>query len=124
MSDRVRVGDREREAAVERLSAHAAAGRLTVAELEERVDRAQAAVDAGELRELEADLPARAPAPAPRRPRPQPRPPVLAALACLVAAVLLTAAVGHPVVPLFVLAALAWRAARWPGGPRWRSPLT
>jgi hypothetical protein len=100
LTQRVRVGDREREGAVERLSAHAAAGRLTVAELEERVGRAQAAVYADELLALEADLPAPA---APRRARTSlGAAPV--AIACLVAAVLLTALVGHPVVPLFLLA--------------------
>jgi fatty acid desaturase len=98
----VRVGDRERDAAVARLSEHAAAGRLTVGELEERIDRAHAAVYAGELRALEADLPA------PRRPAPRPAPPV-APLLVLLAAIALSAAIGHPVVPLFILAALLWR---------------
>jgi Domain of unknown function (DUF1707) len=95
----LRVGDAEREAAVERLSRHAAAGRLTVAELEERVERAQRAVYARDLGVLEADLPA----PAARR-SPQA---VLPALAVLLAAVALTAAVGHP--PLFILAVFLWR---------------
>jgi hypothetical protein len=117
----VRIGDREREAAVERLSEHAAAGRLTVAELEERVERAQTAVYADDLRALEADLPApRAPA----APAPAPRPAsLLPALVALVAGVLLTAAVGHPIVPLFILAALLLRRARRPahGGP-WATP--
>src|SRR3954469_18495449 len=109
----VRVGDRDREAAVERLSEHAAAGRLTVAELEERVDRAHAAVYADELTALEADLPA------PRRPAPRPAPPV-APLIVLLAAIGLSAAGGHPLVPLFILAAFLWRArgrARRGAGP-------
>jgi hypothetical protein len=101
--ERVRIGDKEREAVVERLSDHAAAGRLTVAELEERIDRAHAAVHADELRALEADLPA------PRRPAPRPAPPV-APLVVLLAAIALSAAVGHPLVPLFILAAFLWRA--------------
>lgn len=101
----LRVGDAEREAAVERLSRHAAAGRLTVAELEERVERAQRAVYADDLRALERDLPL----PARRAAR---RPAPVAPLAALVAAVALTAVVGHPVVPLFVLTALLWRARR------------
>lgn len=106
----VRASDREREAAVERLSGHAAAGRLTVAELEERVERAQTAIYADELRALEADLPA----PTPARRRPAPRVPAAApALACLLAAVLLTALVGHPVVPLFIVAALLLRRAAY-----------
>jgi ferric-dicitrate binding protein FerR (iron transport regulator) len=99
----VRVGDREREAAVARLSEHAAAGRLTVAELEERVERAQNAVYADDLRALEADLPA------PRRP-PARRPVPAAPLVALVAGIALSAAIGHPVVPLFILAALLFRA--------------
>ena len=106
----VRAGDSEREAAVERLSQHAAAGRLTVAELEERVERAQRAVYADELRALELDLPT----PAPRRPAP------VAPLVALAAAVALTVLVGHPIVPLFILAALLWRArrpARWSRAP-------
>src|SRR5690348_7093389 len=99
----MRIGDNEREAAVARLSDHAAAGRLTVAELEERIDRAHAAVHADELRALEADLPA------PHRPAPRPAPPV-APLAVLFAAIALSAVVGHPLVPLFILAAFLWRA--------------
>jgi uncharacterized protein DUF1707 len=99
----VRVGDREREAAVERLSAHAAAGRLSVPELEERVERAQRAVYADELRALEVDLPAE------RRPAPRPAPP-LAPLVPLVAGIALSVLIGHPIVPLFILAAILWRA--------------
>jgi Domain of unknown function (DUF1707) len=112
----LRVGDREREAAVARLSEHAAAGRLDVAELEERVELAQDAVYADDLRVLEADLPA-PPAPAPRPAS------LLPAVVALVAAVLLTAAVGHPIVPLFILAAFLLRRARRPAhrGP-WAAP--
>jgi hypothetical protein len=43
VSDRVRIGDRERANAAERLSAHHAAGRLTLDELETRIERATAA---------------------------------------------------------------------------------
>jgi hypothetical protein len=99
----VRVGDREREAVVARLSEHAAAGRLTVAELEERIDRAHAAVYTEDLGPLEADLPA------PRRSAPPPAAPV-APLLALLAAIALSAAIGHPLVPLFILAAFLWRA--------------
>ena len=56
-SESIRVGDRERADAAERLSAHAAAGRLTVEELEERLERAERAVVASDLRALETDLP-------------------------------------------------------------------
>jgi hypothetical protein len=108
MSD-LRIGDRERADAVERLSAHAAAGRLGVEELERRIERAQAAVFDRDLRALEADLPGRAPT---RRPRTRPGVPP-AAIAALVAGIALTALIGHPVVPLFVLAlVLAARRAR------------
>src|SRR4051794_41829171 len=89
----LRIGDRERSQAADRLAAHAAAGRLTVEELEQRLERAQAAVYVRELAALEADLPA-------RRPRPEPprRPPLLpAALARLPAGGLLTILVGPPV---------------------------
>src|SRR5690348_2564905 len=107
----MRIGDKEREAVVERLSKHAAAGRLTMAELEERVEAAHAAVYAEDLGALERDLPA---------PAPRPAPPV-APLLVLVAAIALSAAVGHPLVPLFILAAFLWRA-RGRGRPRGLPP--
>jgi uncharacterized protein DUF1707 len=105
----LRVGDRERAEAAERLSAHAAAGRLDVEELEARLDRAQAAVLARDLHALEADLPApAAPAPRPARRRPAPAiPPLVAAL--VVVAVLATVAVGHPVIPPLIAAFALWR---------------
>src|SRR4051794_41983961 len=100
----VRVGDRERTEAAERLSAHAAAGRLGIDELEDRLQRAHAAVYAHELAALEADLPR-----TPGRPRTAWPFPLLAALAAaLVASVALSLAAGHPVAPLFLLAALLW----------------
>ena|SRR5689334_17683383 len=99
----VRVGDRERTEAAERLSAHAAAGRLDVDELEERLERANAAVYAHELAALEADLPG------PRAPRGAwPSPLVVPFAAALVASVALSIAVGHPVFPFFFLVALLW----------------
>ena len=109
----LRIGDRERTEAGERLSAHAAAGRLSLDELEQRLERVQSAVFARDLAVLEADLPG----PPARRPAgPQRVPP--AAVAFLVAAVLATVVVGHPVAPLFVVALLLWRARRH--GPRQR----
>ena len=99
----VRIGDRERGAAADRLSAHAAAGRLSVDELEARLDRVHRAVFAGDLRAVESDLPAST-----RRALPAPPRPALP-LACFAAAVLLTVAIGHPVVPLFAAAFLLWR---------------
>jgi hypothetical protein len=99
----LRIGDAERAAAIERLSAHAAAGRLGVEELERRIERAHAAVFERDLAQIEADLPGR-PAPPRRRPRTHPYPP--AALAFLLAGLALSVVVGHPVVPLFVGALL------------------
>jgi hypothetical protein len=59
----IRASDRERETVVALLSDHTAAGRLTLAEFEERVGQAAAARTLADLDHLLADLPA---APAPR----------------------------------------------------------
>ena len=64
----LRVSDRERERVVDLLSEHAANGRLSVEELERRIDGALAARTRGELAALRRDLPAsgsddRSPAP-------------------------------------------------------------
>lgn len=64
----LRASDADREAAVARLGAHAAAGRLDPAELEVRVEAALAARNTGELAHLEADLPRPARATRARRP--------------------------------------------------------
>ena len=68
MTDRVelRASDADREAFVDRLSAHGAAGRLDAEELEQRTATALGARTVGELEALEADLPS-APAPRPVR---------------------------------------------------------
>jgi hypothetical protein len=128
----IRIGDRERERVADRLAAHAAAGRLTVDELEERVARAHAAVTERDLFVLEADLPVvgrrgrlRAPSGDEGSPRgavvSRPadfasRPPALAfavVVALLVAAfVVPIALVGHPFAPPLVFVALwffVWR---------------
>jgi Domain of unknown function (DUF1707) len=106
----VRVSDRERREAAERLSAHAAAGRLTIEELEARVERVQTAVFAGDLVPLEADLPASAPAG-----RRRGHPAQLSVLAWVgLAAVFASVLVGHPVAPLFIAAVLLWRIRRRP----------
>jgi Domain of unknown function (DUF1707) len=55
--DHLRIGDRERDEAAKRLGDHAAAGRLTVVELEDRLEHVHKAVYARDLRALEADLP-------------------------------------------------------------------
>jgi hypothetical protein len=54
----LRASDAEREAAAAALRAHLAAGRLTVDEFSERIDRAFRASGVDELRALVADLPA------------------------------------------------------------------
>lgn len=110
-SSDLRVGDRERAEAAESLSAHAAAGRLGIEELERRLERAHAAVYGRDLSALLADLPS-----ASARRRVAPRLPVAALAAPLLAAALaLSVLAGHPIVPLFLLAGvLLWRAVRRP----------
>ena len=54
----VRASDDERHRVVEHLGEHASVGRLTLAELEDRVARAYAATTRAELAELTKDLPA------------------------------------------------------------------
>jgi hypothetical protein len=110
MTQPVRIGDREREAAAERLSAHAAAGRLSVDELEQRLERAQRAVYATDLEQLERDLPGRERRPAPRRASGPVAPLWPApAVAILALGIVATIAVGHPVAPLFIGVFLLWR---------------
>ena len=65
----LRASDAEREHHAELLREHAAQGRLTVDELDERLDQVYTARTLGELAPVVADLPAPAPAPA-RRDRP------------------------------------------------------
>jgi hypothetical protein len=55
----LRAGDADRAAVAARLGEHMTAGRLTVAEYEERLVAAYAATTYGELARLTADLPAR-----------------------------------------------------------------
>jgi hypothetical protein len=106
-SHRLRIGDRERAATTERLAAHAADGRLSVEELESRLERAHAAVFDDELRAVEADLPSPA---RPTRRDPWPAPPFVALLVMsAIAAVALTAVVGHPFFPPLVAAFVLWR---------------
>ena len=58
--DSIRVSDAERDAAVRTLGDHAAVGRLTLDELEDRAGRALAAKTRGELAVLTSDLPQQA----------------------------------------------------------------
>jgi hypothetical protein len=62
----LRAADSDRAALAEVLGRHMSAGRLTVAEYEERLAQAYAAKTYGELDELTADLPPVARTPAPR----------------------------------------------------------
>ena len=104
----IRVGDAERAAVADRLSAHAAAGRLTVEELEQRLELAHRAVVVADVRALETDLVL------PEAPRSglAPWPPLSAiAVALLVAGVVGSFAVGFPIAPLFIGAFLLWRLA-------------
>jgi hypothetical protein len=64
----LRVSDADRERVAERLRDAAGEGRLTVEELDERVERAYAARTAGELSTLTADLPTTAWAAPPGKP--------------------------------------------------------
>ena len=64
----VRASDAERERAGELLRVHATAGRLTVDELEQRLERVYAARTGRELRAELADLPAERPRRRARRP--------------------------------------------------------
>src|ERR1700754_761912 len=89
---------RDRAQAAERLSAHAAAGRLDVDELETRLERVNAAVHLRELRAVEADLPALSSS----LPRAWPWLPF--AFALVAVGVAGSIAVGHPLVPLFAFA--------------------
>jgi hypothetical protein len=67
----VRASDEDRERVVAALKEHCAAGRLTIEELPDRVERAYAATSLAELAELTYDLPGRLPA-RPQRAQPPP----------------------------------------------------
>ncbi|HEY6297663.1 MAG TPA: DUF1707 domain-containing protein, partial [Streptosporangiaceae bacterium] len=58
--DSLRVSDAERDATIHALGDHAAVGRLTLDELEERAAQALTAKTRGELAALTTDLPAEA----------------------------------------------------------------
>ena len=112
----LRIGDSERAAAAERLAAHAAAGRLSVDELEQRVDAAYSATHRAELAALEADLPR--PGAAGRRVVGFGGTPIVLAVALAALCLAASVAVGHPVGFPLLLAFLAWRLlARRPRRP-------
>ena len=101
----IRIGDRERTDAAERLTAHAAAGRLSFEELEQRLAPSVPLLG-GDLDAIESDLPTPT-----RRFAPSRSTPYLAlAITLLAAAVLATVVVGHPIPPLFIGALLLGRA--------------
>jgi hypothetical protein len=66
-NESLRVSDAERDATIRALGEHAAVGRLTLDELEERAGRVLAAKTRGDLAALTADLPAEGPEPVPAR---------------------------------------------------------
>jgi hypothetical protein len=110
----MRIGDLERAAATDRLAAHAAAGRLSTDELEDRVGALHDARTAGDLLDVERDLPR----PLPRRRRQARvraaagRPALVAAIAVLVAIGLSTAWTGHSVPPPLVFALVVFIVVR------------
>src|SRR5262245_45926262 len=110
----LRIGDQERGEAADRLTAHAAAGRLSVEELERRLELVHQAVYDRDLAGVEADLPSTRRG-SHRRP---PRSGVPIALVLVVVGIVASILVHRPLVPLFVLAFILWRFGRWPFGPR------
>jgi Domain of unknown function (DUF1707) len=106
----LRIGDVERDAAAEALSAHYAAGRLDRVELEERLSATYAAKTGDELQPLLADLPSTA---APSQQRRRVGPPPFPALLVLILVVASIAAISNGYPPVFLLFVLwMWRGRR------------
>ena len=99
----LRASDADRERVVEALRAHAAAGRLSPDELEDRVERAYAASTRADLHPLLEDLPADEAPPAGERRRPSMRPEWVAFVVVAVA--------------LLTIWALTGAGAFWPAWP-------
>lgn len=116
----LRASDADREQHAELLRRHSAQGRLTVDELEERLDRVYAARTVGELAPVVSDLPAPEP---PRTPRPRTRrrPEVVAFLAVNLVLIAIWAATGAgyfwPIWPLLgwgaIVALHTWIVRPW-----------
>jgi hypothetical protein len=70
----IRASDEDRSRTAAALGEHYAAGRLTLEEFHERLDKAYAATTLGELGRLMADLPGTGPGPLPERRAPGPVP--------------------------------------------------
>ncbi len=68
----IRASDEDRSRTAAALGEHYAAGRLTLEEFQERLDKAYAATTLGELGRLMADLPGTGPGPLPERRVPGP----------------------------------------------------
>ena len=120
IDDRIRTSDADRDRVTARLRDHYAEGRLTHAELDERMTAALKARTFGDLREIMADLPGPAPAPQQARPRPPAaarraglgrRSLLLLPLAALALGVLLIPDAGWPFPAVFQCALLACAAA-------------
>ena len=90
----LRASDAEREQHAELLREHAAQGRLTVDELDERLDRVYAARILGELVPIVSDLPAPERPPAPRRRRSYRRPDLVPFIAVNLLLIVIWAATG------------------------------
>ena len=116
----IRVSDAEREQHADLLREHAAQGRLTVDELDERLDRVYAARTHGELAPVVGDLPAPRRPRAPRRPLYE-RPELAAFVAVNLMLIVIWAATGAgyfwPIWPL-----LGWGLGLI-GGPRYCWPM-
>jgi hypothetical protein len=105
----LRVSDRERDEVVTQLRDHAAEGRVTPDELDERVEKALSARTGMELDALLTDLPRERPAP----PRGEALRhfSVLAGVALIIAAVVVAVSFGH-VWPVWILGFVVFRVVR------------
>jgi Domain of unknown function (DUF1707) len=116
LQPRMRAGDKDRQRVVEHLGQHFAEGRLTVAEFDERITSAHAAVYLDELPQLTVDLPRDDSAPRrQRRARAPGLPPAAVVLIAMLLAWSVVAAVVHGAPPVFafLLLFLVLRHRRW-----------